>query len=95
MPIYHNTDVNSISDNEFYSIDYEIIGLIFSIHRDMGRFWSEKIYQNELADRCIKSGFNNIKIEVPIQVLHIDFSKTYYADLIVENAIIYELKTAK
>ena len=32
----------------------------------MGRFWNEKIYQNELAYRCQKAGFHKVETEVPI-----------------------------
>lgn len=93
MPIHHDVEVKTISDDEFQELDYEVTGLAFSIHRDMGRFWNEKIYQNELAARCQKAGIANVATEVPIQVNHKDFRKTYFADLMINNAVIYELKT--
>ncbi|MFQ5602894.1 MAG: hypothetical protein ACE5HS_06455 [bacterium] len=27
----------------------QVLGLVFSIHRERDRFWNEPIYQNELA----------------------------------------------
>ena len=44
MPITHGVEVKAISEDEFYLLDYKVMGLAFSIHREMGRFWNEKIY---------------------------------------------------
>jgi hypothetical protein len=60
MLIEHGVPIRVISNNDFHSLDYEVMGLVFSIHRDMGRFWNEKIYQNEIAYRCQKAGFKII-----------------------------------
>ena len=49
MPVKHNVVVKRITDNEFYSLDYKIMELVFSVHKDLGRFYDEKIYQDELA----------------------------------------------
>ncbi|MCI0446866.1 GxxExxY protein, partial [bacterium] len=95
MPITHGVEIKTISKDDFYLLDYKVMGLAFSIHREMGRFWNETIYQNELADRCQKSGFDKVATEIPIQVSFKDFCKSYYADLLVDNAVIYELKTAQ
>lgn len=94
MPIEHAVQSRAISRNEFYSLDYEIMGLVFSVHRELGRFWNEKIYQNELAHRCQKAGVKNVATEVPIKVSYKDFKKFYYIDLLI-NDVIYELKTTQ
>ena len=95
MPIKHNVVVKQITDNEFYSLDYKIMELVFSVHKDLGRFYDEKIYKNELAYRCKKSGIEKINTEIPIQVSYKDFTKYYYMDLLVNNSVIYELKTVE
>ncbi len=95
MPIHYEIDTKSISDKEFYSIDYKIMGLAFSIHREMGRLWNEDIYKNELANRCRKLGYFDVCTELPINISHLDFKKSYYIDLLINNAIIYELKSVK
>jgi GxxExxY protein len=95
MPIIHDVEVETISDEDFYRIDHQVMGLAFSIHGDMGRFWNEKIYQNELAYRCQRAGFEKVATEVPIRVCYKDFTKFYYVDVLINNAIIYELKTAQ
>ncbi len=95
MPITHGVEIKTISDEAFHSLDYKVMGLAFSIHREMGRFWNESIYQNELADRCQRAGFEKVSTEVPIRVSHKDFSKSYYVDVLVDNAVIYEMKSAQ
>lgn len=94
MPIQPNVVLKPISQSDFHELDYEIMGIVFSLHQDFGRFWNEKIYRNELADRCQKAGFENVTTEVPIQVSYKDFNKVYRIDLLIKN-LIYELKTAE
>lgn len=95
MPISHGVEVKAISEEDFYFLDYTVMGLAFAIHRELGRFWNEKIYQNELANRCQKAGFEKVATEVPIRVSYKDFHKFYYVDMLIDNAVTYELKTAK
>ncbi len=71
------------------------MGMAFSIHRELGRLWSEAIYQNELAYRCQKAGLEGVAIEVPIEVSYQDFQKMFYVDLLINDAVIYELKTVQ
>ncbi len=78
MPIKPGIQIEPISNSDFHSIDYEIMGLVFSIHRDFGRFWNEMIYRNELAYRCQKAGSENVATEVPIEVSFDHFIKFYY-----------------
>jgi len=94
MPVRPSMHVEPISYDDFHSQDYDVMGIVFSIHHDLGRFWNEKIYQNELAYRCQKAGFENVAVEVEIDVSYKDFLKVYYIDLLINNAI-YELKTAQ
>ncbi len=95
MPIAYDIAVKSISKDEFYEIDYKVMGLAFAIHREMGRLWNEKIYQNELAARCREAGFEHVKTEVPIHLSYRDFRKTYYVDILINNGVVYEMKTAQ
>jgi GxxExxY protein len=71
------------------------MALAFAIHNDMGRLWNEKIYQNELAERCRKAGFQKAVTEAPITVSYQGFQKTYKVDLILDDAVIYELKSVR
>lgn len=94
MPIQSRVQFQPLSYSDFHAIDYEVMGIAFAIHNEMGRFWNEKIYQNELADRYQKAGFGGVATEVPICVSYKDFSKIYKIDLLLES-VIYELKTAE
>lgn len=60
MPVKPSKLVEPISYDDFHSLDYDVMGIVFSIHRELGRYWNEKIYQNELAYRCRKAGFENV-----------------------------------
>ncbi|MGH7596622.1 MAG: GxxExxY protein [bacterium] len=95
MPITHAFKSKLISDDEFHAIDHQVMGLAFSIHNEMGRLWGETIYRNELAYRCQKAGFEKVVIEAPVQASYQDFTKFYYADLILDDAVIYEMKTVQ
>ena len=45
MSITSGVQARSISCDDFHLLDYEVMGIVFSIHRDLGRFCIEKIYQ--------------------------------------------------
>lgn len=83
---------NSLSRDQYHDIDYQIMALAFDIHNRMGRFHSECVYRNELAYLAEQAGFQ-AKTEVPLTITHGNFSKTYYQDLVINDAITYELKT--
>lgn len=94
MPINSGFQTKSISSGDFHLLDYDVMSIVFSIHKELGRFWNEKIYQNELAYRCEKAGLGRVTTEVPIRVSYQDFIKIYYIDLLINN-VIYELKTTQ
>jgi len=95
MPISYGFTPKVIPESEFRRIDYDVMALAFAIHNDRGRLWNEKIYQNELAERCRKAGFRKVVTEVPITVAYQDFQKTYKVDLMLDDAMIYEIKAVR
>jgi GxxExxY protein len=94
MPIKTMFKPRPISDEEFREIDFQIMGFAFEIQNEMGRFWSEPIYQNELAHRCPKAGFK-VDMEAPIEISFKDFTKTLFIDLLINDSIVYELKAVE
>lgn len=94
MPIRLDFQPEPISYDDYHALDYKVMGIAFSIHRDMGRLWNEKIYQNALARRCRKAGIENVATEVPIYVSYNDFTKLYKIDILIGN-VIYEMKAAQ
>jgi GxxExxY protein len=73
-------------------ITYRINGAIFEVNRELGAGFLEKVYQNalmvELAGRKLKA-----ESQVPITVRYKNVEVgEYFADIVVENQIILELK---
>lgn len=76
-------------------LSYKIMGVLFSIHNDLGPAYTEKQYQKAIELQLKK---HNIKYEKekPIQLSY-ENSKIgdFFADFIIENKIILEIKTVK
>ena len=85
------TNFRRIPQNEFEKIDYIVTGECFQIQNEFGRFFDEKIYQDELEKR-LSPLFEKVQTEVPITACFKDFQKPYYADLVINDSAIYELK---
>lgn len=68
----------------------------YDIHVYHGHGHLEKVYENALAQRLRKAGFN-VKQQEPIKVFDEDGTVIgeYFADLLIEDVLIIELKTAK
>ena len=45
MPVTHHIERQRISDDEFRSLDYGIMGLAFGVHHDFGNLCNEEAYQ--------------------------------------------------
>lgn len=90
MPIVVHTKIHRISQSEFGRIAYEVMGHVFDIHNQMGRFFDESIYKQAVAART-----GNGRAEVSIEVTFEDFRKEYFMDLVVDDAAVFELKVVK
>ena len=76
-------------------ITKEIIGKSFKVSNTLGNGFLEKVYQNALSYELTKSGLN-VKQQYPLEVFYEDkVVGEYFADLLVENKIILELKAIK
>jgi GxxExxY protein len=95
MPIQTKIPVKRVSQTDFHALNETVMDAAFRIHSRLGRFCNEKIYQNALLEECLSGGFPISHKEVEIQVSHKDFLKSYFIDLLVEQGIIYETKTAE
>ena len=94
MPITSPITLSPISQKEFAQLDYDVMRHAFECQSQLGRLCDEVIYQNDLTVRLETAGLP-VRKEVPVTVTHRDFAKTYSLDLVVANAGIYELKTAR
>lgn len=71
----------------------KIIGCAYTVSNSLGVGFLEKVYENALAIELRKA---NLKVEqqFPIQVTYDNIPVgDYFADLVVENSILVELKT--
>lgn len=93
MPIECPCRIRTLGQDDFHKVDRIIMGLAFDIHNRMGRFFDEAIYQAELATKVRNAGLE-VEREMEVRVSHQEFSKSYFADLLVNEGCIYELKTA-
>ncbi|MBI3417386.1 MAG: GxxExxY protein [Verrucomicrobia bacterium] len=83
-----------LTDAEFRRLDYRVTEQVFASHNELGRFCDEVIYKNDIARRLQHCDLGDVLREVPAVVTHDEFRKTYYLDLVVGPAVIYEFKTA-
>jgi GxxExxY protein len=93
MGIEFNKNIEITSDDDFHKLDYKITGLAFKVHDKLGRFWNELIYRNYLIEVCKQNGIDNVDFEIPITISYKNYSKRFYIDLLINNSIIYELKS--
>ncbi len=94
MPVDCAIEIDALDQERFHAVDKQVMGHAFAIHNTLGRFCDERIYQEELARRCRKSGLDVLR-EVLLRVSHMDFAKSYYIDMILERGAAYELKTVE
>ena len=94
MGIECEKSLHAIDQEEFHRIDKAIMRISFDIHNQMGRLLDERIYQDELAERARKVGFN-VSREIQIRASFAHFRKDYSMDMLVNHGAIYELKATE
>ncbi len=74
-------------------ITYAINGAVYEVNRILGSGFLEKVYENALLKELENRGIN-VERQVPIKVFYKDSCVgDYFADLLVEDSIVVELKT--
>ena len=78
---------------EINDITYKINGAIFEVNKILGPGFLEKVYENALLFELKNRGLEADK-QVPIKVTYKNnLVGEYFADILVENQVIIELKT--
>ena len=73
----------------------QILGAFFNVYNRLGYGFSEKIYENALALELESFGLS-VEQQKPIQVYYEgEVVGEYYADILVNNLVILELKAAR
>lgn len=87
---------NNESRNKLDAITYKIIGLAIEVHKQLGPGLLESAYQECLFYEIVSSGLIVEKQKVlPIVYKDIKLDHGYRIDLLIENAIVIELKTVE
>ena len=84
-----------MNDDELNALTEKIIGCAFQVSNTLGSGFLEKVYENALAIELRKIDLD-VKQQAPIKVLY-DRAVVgeYFADLLVANAVIVELRAVK
>ena len=88
-------DVCRLDQEEFHALDNKLMGIVFDVHNQLGRFLDEAIYKREIAFRWQGAGFGTAQCEVAITVTHQSFRKDYFIDLLLNRGLILEAKTTE
>jgi len=84
--------MNSASNYKYSAITDKIIAAAYAVYNVLGYGFLEKVYENALYYELQKAGLN-VKQQSPIQVIYDhNLVGDYYADLIVADKVIVELK---
>lgn len=84
-----------MTDDQLDALTADIIGCAFQVSNTLGCGFLEKVYENALAYELRKHGFDVIQ-QAPIKVHYEQVVVgEYFADLLVSNAVIVELKAVK
>ena len=76
-------------------LTYKIIGSAMEVHRELGAGFLEKVYENALIIALEEKGLS-VEHQKQLSVkYHVVVVGDYYADIIVENKVLIELKATK
>ena len=79
----------------FRELSEKIIGSAIEVHKELGNGFLEKVYENALLLELTKN-LINAKQQYPISVMYKgQMVGEYFADILVEDKIILELKVVK
>ena len=82
------------SDKIVYrELSYKIVGIAMTVHNELGYGFLEKVYENAMMVLFQRDGIT-AQQQYPIKVqFHGEIVGDYYADILVEDKIILELKS--
>lgn len=83
------------SEYKHSGITQQIIGAFYKVYNTLGYGFLEKVYENALAIELKRHGLSVVQ-QAPIKVRYNgQLVGEYYADLLVEDKVIVELKTVE
>lgn len=81
---------------EYADLSYAITGAVYEVRKQLGCGFLESVYRKALAYELQQQSLK-AEQEAPIKILYkgVDLDMNYYADILVEDRVIIELKTVK
>jgi GxxExxY protein len=85
-----------MTEQEINALCDRVRQIAYDVHLYFGYGHLEKVYENALSHRLLKVGIN-VEPQYPLRVFDVDGTLVgeYFADLLIEDVVIVELKTAK
>lgn len=84
-----------MTEYQHSALTEQIIGIFYDVYNALGRGFLEKVYENSLALRLRKEGLT-VEQQRPIRVFFDgEVVGEYFADLVVNGAVILELKAVE
>lgn len=85
----------TVDDEQLNILTQRIIGCAFTVSNTLGCGFLEKVYENALSHELRKNGFQ-VKQQEPIKVFYDGVVVgEYFADILVDDAVVVELKAVK
>jgi GxxExxY protein len=83
------------SDHPLWDVTHQVIGAAYEVHKHLGNGFLESVYAAALAKEISDRGLK-VLAQHPIKVSYKGLEVgTYFADLVVDDAVICELKAVK
>ena len=95
MPIEVGTTLRVLDREEFHLLHRKVLGIIFEIHNEFGRFLDELLFKREIQARCEEANITPAHPEVKFRVSHEGFYKDYFIDLCLCHGLPLELKAVE
>ena len=90
MPITVKTPIRRLTQGEFGEIAYEVMGVVYRLQTELGRFFVERVYKQALV-----ASLPGVEVEVPIELAWRDFATTRFLDVLVEGGAAFEFKSVE
>lgn len=93
--LYKKETSKQMSEIIYKDLSFQIVGLAMEVHRQLGYGFLEKVTENALRILFRNNGIQ-VKTQHPITVrFEGEVVRQYYADMLIEDKIILELKVAE
>ena len=79
----------------FHAMHRRLLGAVFEVHNEFGRYLDELLFKRTIASRCEEVGLVPAECEVRIRVHHDTFHKDYFVDLLLGHGLLLETKAAE